>query len=166
MLQHIQTQNGSSHMATDQMRKTPINTAAADQARMKAGDCLDHHASSDLKRETPINGRTTAENTDTTLRNSKTAGNNDPAAVPQRARPNANRIADATHKPLLSSPRHRRPQRPRISGPCWVRIRQRQPREHTLVMAMLNKISLLSGCASPETPPEKYLGRNHAIAAI
>ena len=88
-------------MATDQMRKTPINTAAADQARMKAGDCLDHHASSDLKRETPINGRTTAENTDTTLINSKTAGNNDPAAVPQRAIPNANRIADAAHRPLL-----------------------------------------------------------------
>jgi hypothetical protein len=37
------------------MRKTPINTATVDQA------------SSDLKRETPINARIMAETTDTTL---------------------------------------------------------------------------------------------------
>jgi hypothetical protein len=83
------------------MRKAPISTAAADQTRMKVGDCLDHQASSDLKRETPIIGRIMAETTDTTLRTIKTAGNRDPAAATQRAIPNANRIADAAHRPLL-----------------------------------------------------------------
>jgi hypothetical protein len=82
------------------MRKAPISTAAADQVRMKAGDCIDHQANSDLKRETPINGRLKAETTDTTLSTLKTAGNRDAAAAPQRAIPNANRIADAAHRPL------------------------------------------------------------------
>jgi hypothetical protein len=88
------------HAATDQMRKTPISTAIADQARIKAGDCLDHQASSDLKRATPINGRIMAENTDTALRTIKTAGNRDRAAAPQSATPNANRIANAVQRPL------------------------------------------------------------------
>jgi len=83
------------------MRKTPINTATVDQARIKAGDCLDHQTSSDLKRETPIIGRIMAETTDTTLRTIKTAGNRDPAAATQREIPNANRIADAAHRPPL-----------------------------------------------------------------
>jgi hypothetical protein len=83
------------------MIKTPISTAPADQARMKAGDCLDHQASSDLKRETPINGRIMAETMDTTLRTIKTAGDRDRAAATQRAIPNTNRIADAAHRPLL-----------------------------------------------------------------
>ena len=83
------------------MRKTPVNTATVDQARMKAGDCLDHQASSDLKRETPINGRIMAETTDTALRALKTAGDCDLSAATQRAMPNAKRIADAAHRPLL-----------------------------------------------------------------
>ncbi len=79
---------------------TPISKATADQARMKTCDCLNHHAISDLKRETPITGRITAETTDTTLRTLKAKGNCEPAAAPQSATPNANRIKDAAHRPL------------------------------------------------------------------
>ena len=105
ILEPVQLKNGPSHAATDQKRKAPISTAAADQARTNPGDCLDHLASRDLKRETPINGRAMATTTDTTLSTLKTAGNCDPAAAPHRAIPTANRIADAAHRPLLDCQR-------------------------------------------------------------
>ena len=82
------------------MRKTPISKATADQARMNTCDCLDHHAISDLRRETPITGRITAEITAIALRTLKETGNCEPVATPQSATPNANRITDATHRPL------------------------------------------------------------------
>lgn len=68
---------------------------------MKAGDCLDHQASNDLKRETPIKGSIIAEAIETTLKTLKTVGERVPAAATQSAIPNAKRIADAAHKPLL-----------------------------------------------------------------
>jgi hypothetical protein len=82
------------------MRKTPISKATADQARMNTCDCLDHHAIRDLRRVTPISGRIPAEITDMALRTLKATGNCEPAATPQSATPNANRITDATHRPL------------------------------------------------------------------
>lgn len=82
------------------MRKTLIKTAAADHVLKNTCDCLDHHASSDLRRETPINGRIKAEITDMALRTLKATGNCEPIAAPQSATPNANRITDATHRPV------------------------------------------------------------------
>jgi len=55
-------------LTTDQKRKMPRITAAADQDRMKAGDCLDHQVKMDSKREKPNNGRIRADNTDRTAR--------------------------------------------------------------------------------------------------
>ena len=71
------------------MRKTPINTATVDQA------------SRDLKREPSINAWIMAETTDATLGALKTAGDCNLSAATQRAMPNAKRIADAAHRPLL-----------------------------------------------------------------
>lgn len=74
---------GTAHAATDQMRKTPTRKTAADHVLMNICDRLDHHASSDLRRATPISGRIKAEATDMTLRILKATGDDAPGAAPR-----------------------------------------------------------------------------------
>jgi len=85
--------------------KTPSTAATANHTRMKPGDRLDHQESMDLKRETPTNGSTRADTTDTTARTWRTTGARDVGATSQSEMPNAKRTIKATQRPVLDCQR-------------------------------------------------------------
>ena len=59
----------------------------------------------DLKRETPTNGSTRADTTDTTARTWRTTGARDAGATSQSEMPNAKRTIKATQRPVLDCQR-------------------------------------------------------------
>ncbi len=85
--------------------KTPNTTATANHTRMKPGDRLNHQERMDLKRETPINGSTRADTTDTTARTCRKTGARDVGATSQSEMPNAKRTIKATQRPVLDCQR-------------------------------------------------------------
>ena len=85
--------------------KTPNTTATANQTPMKPGDRLNHQERMDLKRETPINGSTRADTTDTTARTCRKTGARDVGATSQSEMPNAKRTIKAAQRPVLDRQR-------------------------------------------------------------
>jgi hypothetical protein len=81
--------------------KTPSTRANASHTRMKPGERLNHQERMALKRETPINGSTRADTTDTTARTWRTTGARDVGATSQSEMPNAKRTIKATQRPVL-----------------------------------------------------------------
>jgi hypothetical protein len=72
---------------------------------MKPGDRLDHQERMDLKRETPTNGSTRADATDTTAKTWRTTGARDVGATSQSEMPNAKRTMNAAQRPVLDCQR-------------------------------------------------------------